>query len=202
MQMLQQKDQVAILYANDYAARHVYMNRTHPEPITPSWYGDSVRHYERIHRAQATWAMATTGHPVGRNMTRGQSFRALVSFRSFGLLVIVQPLILIGSRNASASRIPSHRCEAIRVSGQNFRPHRTNRPFRAESPVVILMVALLRHFLKSLDNSTFSRGEQNAVRHSCELDTFVRQCSSIFTINAASFFSSSASRARESACGS
>jgi hypothetical protein len=37
--------------------------------------------------------------------------------------------------------------------------------------------SLLRYFLKSLDNSMFSRGEQNAVRHSCrgELDTFVRQ---------------------------
>jgi hypothetical protein len=45
MQMLQQKDKVTILYANDYAVRHVYMNRTHPEH-TPSWYGDSVGHYE------------------------------------------------------------------------------------------------------------------------------------------------------------
>jgi hypothetical protein len=46
MQMLQQKDKVTILYANDYAVRHVYMNRTHPEHVTPSWYGDSVGHYE------------------------------------------------------------------------------------------------------------------------------------------------------------
>ena len=46
MQMLQQKDKVTILYANDYAVRHVYLNRTHPEHVTPSWYGDSVGHYE------------------------------------------------------------------------------------------------------------------------------------------------------------
>ena len=46
MQMLQQKDKVTILYANDYAVRHVYMNRTHPQHVTPSWYGDSVGHYE------------------------------------------------------------------------------------------------------------------------------------------------------------
>jgi hypothetical protein len=46
MQMLQQKDKVTILYANDYAVRHIYMNRTHPERVTPSWYGDSVGHYE------------------------------------------------------------------------------------------------------------------------------------------------------------
>jgi hypothetical protein len=46
MQMLQQKDKVTILYANDYAVRHVYLNRTHPEHVTPSSYGDSVGHYE------------------------------------------------------------------------------------------------------------------------------------------------------------
>jgi hypothetical protein len=46
MQMLQQKDKVTILYANDYAVRHVYMNRAHPQHVTPSWYGDSVGHYE------------------------------------------------------------------------------------------------------------------------------------------------------------
>jgi len=46
MQMVQQKDKIAILYANDYAVRYVYMNRKHPEHVTPSWYGDSVGHYE------------------------------------------------------------------------------------------------------------------------------------------------------------
>jgi hypothetical protein len=46
MQMLQQKDKVTILYTDDYDVRHVYMNRTHPQHVTPSWYGDSVGHYE------------------------------------------------------------------------------------------------------------------------------------------------------------
>jgi hypothetical protein len=46
MQMLQENDKVTILYANDNDVRHVYMNRTHPEHVTPSWYGDSVGHYE------------------------------------------------------------------------------------------------------------------------------------------------------------
>ena len=46
MQMLQHKDKVTILYANDYAVRHVYLNRAHPQHVTPSSYGDSVGHYE------------------------------------------------------------------------------------------------------------------------------------------------------------
>jgi hypothetical protein len=46
MQMLQQKDKVTILYSNDYDVRHVYLNSKHPVHVTPSWYGDSVGHYE------------------------------------------------------------------------------------------------------------------------------------------------------------
>jgi hypothetical protein len=46
MQMLQQPDKIAILYDEDHAVRHVRMNQAHPAPVTPSWYGDSVGHYE------------------------------------------------------------------------------------------------------------------------------------------------------------
>jgi hypothetical protein len=46
MQMLQQRDEVTILYANDNDVRHVRLNQPHPEHITPSWFGDSVGHYE------------------------------------------------------------------------------------------------------------------------------------------------------------
>jgi hypothetical protein len=60
MQMLQQKDEVTILYANDYDVRRVHMNRTHPEHVTPSWYGDSVGHYEG-----ETLVIDTVGVKVG-----------------------------------------------------------------------------------------------------------------------------------------
>jgi hypothetical protein len=46
MQMLQQPDKVTILYSNDHEVRHVRMNQPHPAHVTPSWYGDSVGHYE------------------------------------------------------------------------------------------------------------------------------------------------------------
>ena len=46
MQMLQQKDEVTILYTDDSEVRHVHMNVRHPAKMTPSWYGDSVGHYE------------------------------------------------------------------------------------------------------------------------------------------------------------
>jgi hypothetical protein len=46
MQMLQQPDKITILYSNDHEVRHVRMNQSHPTPVTPSWYGDSVGHYE------------------------------------------------------------------------------------------------------------------------------------------------------------
>jgi hypothetical protein len=60
MQMLQQQDKITILYANDYAVRHVYMDSTHPEHVTPSWYGDSIGHYE-----DDTLVIDTVGIKVG-----------------------------------------------------------------------------------------------------------------------------------------
>jgi hypothetical protein len=46
MEMLQQPDKITILYANDHEVRRVRMNQPHPAQVTPSWYGDSVGHYE------------------------------------------------------------------------------------------------------------------------------------------------------------
>jgi hypothetical protein len=45
-QILQQADKVTILYSTDHQVRHIRMNEPHPALVTPSWYGDSVGHYE------------------------------------------------------------------------------------------------------------------------------------------------------------
>jgi hypothetical protein len=46
VQLLQQGEKITILYDEDHEVRHVRMNRPHPTQVTPSWYGDSVGHYE------------------------------------------------------------------------------------------------------------------------------------------------------------
>jgi hypothetical protein len=46
MQILQWPDKITILYEFDHEVRHVRMNRSHPAQVTPSWYGDSIGHYE------------------------------------------------------------------------------------------------------------------------------------------------------------
>jgi hypothetical protein len=46
MLMIQQPDQVRFLYSNDHEVRHVRLNQPHAAQVTPSWYGDSVGHYE------------------------------------------------------------------------------------------------------------------------------------------------------------
>jgi hypothetical protein len=46
MAMLQQPNQIIIIYPYDDEVRHVRMNQPHPGRVTPSWYGDSVGHYE------------------------------------------------------------------------------------------------------------------------------------------------------------
>jgi hypothetical protein len=44
--LLQQADKITIVYDEDHEVRHVRLNEPHPAQVTPSWYGDSVGHYE------------------------------------------------------------------------------------------------------------------------------------------------------------
>jgi hypothetical protein len=46
MQLLQRPDKITILYPYDHQFRQVRLNQPHPAQVTPSWYGDSVGHYE------------------------------------------------------------------------------------------------------------------------------------------------------------
>jgi len=46
MQMLQQPHQITMIYSEDHEVRRVRMNEPHPAETRPSWYGDSVGHYE------------------------------------------------------------------------------------------------------------------------------------------------------------
>ena len=46
IQMIQQKDQITILYSENHEVRRVRLNARHPEHVTPSWYGDSIGHFE------------------------------------------------------------------------------------------------------------------------------------------------------------
>jgi hypothetical protein len=46
MQMIQQPDRILILYSGNSEVRRIRLNEPHASPLTPSWYGDSVGHYE------------------------------------------------------------------------------------------------------------------------------------------------------------
>ncbi len=46
IQLLQEKDRVTILVMFDHQVRQVRLNAQHPKNLKPSWYGDSVGHYE------------------------------------------------------------------------------------------------------------------------------------------------------------
>jgi hypothetical protein len=62
IQIVQQPNKVTILYSNpDHEVRHVRLNQPHPAKPTPSWYGDSVGHYEGD-----TLVIDTVGIKTGR----------------------------------------------------------------------------------------------------------------------------------------
>jgi hypothetical protein len=46
VQFLQAKDRVVIIYERDHQVRRVWLNREHSANPAPSWYGESVGHYE------------------------------------------------------------------------------------------------------------------------------------------------------------
>jgi hypothetical protein len=44
--MLQKPNSITMLYVFNHEVRQVRLNQTHPAQLTPSWFGDSVGHYE------------------------------------------------------------------------------------------------------------------------------------------------------------
>lgn len=60
MEMLQQKNEVTLLYIADHNVRHVQMNVPHPARVAPTWQGNSVGHYEGD-----TLVIDTVGFKVG-----------------------------------------------------------------------------------------------------------------------------------------
>jgi hypothetical protein len=46
IQVLQQKNQITLLYAEDQQVRRVRLNAQHPARVIPTWFGDSIGHYE------------------------------------------------------------------------------------------------------------------------------------------------------------
>ena len=46
MEMFQLPDHITMIYRQGDEVRHIRMNEPHPARVTPSWYGDSVGHYE------------------------------------------------------------------------------------------------------------------------------------------------------------
>jgi hypothetical protein len=46
VQIYQRPDHVMMVYRQGHELRHVRLNEPHPVQVTPSWYGDSVGHYE------------------------------------------------------------------------------------------------------------------------------------------------------------
>jgi hypothetical protein len=60
VQLLQQPDKIMMLYDEDHEVRRVRMNQPHPPQVTPSWYGDSVGHYEGD-----TLVIDTVGFKIG-----------------------------------------------------------------------------------------------------------------------------------------
>ena len=59
-QIIQRKDEVLFLFMQDHQVRRVRLNGQHPANPSPTWYGDSIGHYEN-----GTLVVDTVGYKVG-----------------------------------------------------------------------------------------------------------------------------------------
>jgi hypothetical protein len=59
-QLVQTPAKITILYGHDHQVRQVRLNEPHPARVAPSWYGDSVGHYEGD-----TLVIDTVGFKIG-----------------------------------------------------------------------------------------------------------------------------------------
>ena len=46
LEMFQKPDEITLIYDQDHEVRHVRLNQQHSANLKPSWYGDSIGHYE------------------------------------------------------------------------------------------------------------------------------------------------------------
>jgi hypothetical protein len=46
VEFIQRRDRVEMIYERDHQVRRVWLGRAHSASLRPSWYGDSVGHYE------------------------------------------------------------------------------------------------------------------------------------------------------------
>jgi len=46
LEMFQKPDEITLIYDQDHEVRHIRLNQQHPKNLKPSWYGDSIGHYE------------------------------------------------------------------------------------------------------------------------------------------------------------
>jgi hypothetical protein len=60
IQILRQPGKITILYEHDHQVRQIRLNQVHPAQVSPSWYGDSVGHYEAD-----TLVIDTVGFKIG-----------------------------------------------------------------------------------------------------------------------------------------
>ena len=60
MQVVQNKDEVLLIYMQDHEVRRIRIGGTHPANLAPTWHGDSIGHYEGD-----TLVVDTVGMKVG-----------------------------------------------------------------------------------------------------------------------------------------
>jgi len=98
VEFLQQKDKITILYQRDHQSREIWLNRQHSGHPAPSWYGESVGHYEGDALVVDTIGLAAKppsvvdgfGTPHTDQLHVVERYRTIKDARGKGLEVVFQ----------------------------------------------------------------------------------------------------------------
>jgi len=160
MQLVQNKDEVTLIYMQDHEVRRVRIGGTHPANLTPTWHGDSIGHYEGDALVVDTIGMKVgainvidrAGSPYSKDLHVVERYR-LISFEETKAARERNITRLEGLATPQAARID-----------ENYQGKGLQVEFTVEDPNVFNT--------PWFGTATYSKADDNGVENVCAENTF------------------------------
>jgi hypothetical protein len=106
VQILQEPSEITMLFGGEQEqSRTIYLNRAHPAQVTPSWYGDSVGHYEGDTLVVDTVGIAANPETGSMGMFGTPHTKALHLVERYRLLKDGEPSVAVRRPNPTAQNV-------------------------------------------------------------------------------------------------
>lgn len=160
MQLVQNKDEVTLIYMQDHEVRRVRIGGTHPANLTPTWHGDSIGYYEGDTLVVDTIGMKVgainvidrAGSPYSKDLHVVERYR-LISFEETK-----------AARERNVTRLEGLATPQAAGIDENYQGKGLQVEFTVEDPNVFNT--------PWFGTATYSRADDNWVENVCAENTF------------------------------